>query len=123
MILDSSPASQIPASDPPWPPTVHVRSVLRRVRRRLHAAPRQERPSLRDPWSYLGLFHAGELTYLAKCGYWPLPARALAWVGEPPADRARRQRKWRRRVEAVVRELVAAELPEAVALLMGRAGQ
>ncbi|HKI32953.1 MAG TPA: hypothetical protein VKA46_13960 [Gemmataceae bacterium] len=106
--------------EPPWPPPAYVRRILRRARRRLHAMRRQDRPSLADPRSYVGLFPGRDLTALAKCGCWPLPARALAWLVESPADRVRRCRRRNRRIAAVVRDLLAAELPEAVAMLLRR---
>jgi hypothetical protein len=68
----------------------------------------------------LVLFPLADLTTLAKCGYWPLPAPALAWLAVSPADRVRRRQRRDRRIMAVVRDLLAAELPEAVALLLRR---
>lgn len=110
VLLDAS--SDLPEA--PWP----VRRVLTAGRRRYHGARLVSRPSLRDPRSCVGLFPARDLATLAKCGYWPLPARVLAWFAFPPAERSRRQRHWERRVEAVARRLLAAELPEAVAYLL-----
>jgi hypothetical protein len=74
-----------------WPPPVHIRRVLRRAHRRLHTLRPEDRPSLRDPQSYVGLFPLWDLTALTKCGYWPLPAPALAWLDEPHAERVRRE--------------------------------
>jgi hypothetical protein len=104
----------------PWPPSVHVRRVLRRARRRLHATRPESRPSLRDPRSYVGLLAPRDLLTLSRWSYWPLPPRALAWLAEPPATRARRRQRADRRIEAVARRFLARELPEAVALLTGR---
>lgn len=104
----------------PWPPPRPARPALANARRRYHAERPVWRPSLGDPRSYCGLFTAGELVALAKASYWPLPERALAWLAEPPRDRARRWRRRERRVAAVVREVLAAELPAAVEFLLGR---
>jgi hypothetical protein len=105
-------------SIPSWPPPVNVRRILRVARHRLHARPPFERPAdVRD------IFTVSETRELILSGAYPLSPRALAWLVEPPVVRGSRRRRWRRRVEAVVRRLLAAELPEAVALLMGRAGQ
>jgi hypothetical protein len=115
----SNPAPARP--EPPWPPLAPIRRALHRAYRRLHAQQCEDRPSLTDPRSYLGLFPFCDLTALARSGYWPLPPRALAWLAEPPLERTRRRRRWSRRIEAVVRDMLAAELPEAVALLLRRA--
>src|SRR5215470_12668714 len=122
MIPETLPAGQsVPVRfDPPWPPAPPVRRVLAAARRRYFGDRLVDRPSLQDPRSYVGLFPLRDLTILAKCGYWPLPPRALAWLGESPADRARRRKRQERRIAAVVRELLAAELPEAIAYLAGR---
>jgi hypothetical protein len=90
-----------------------VRRILRRARRRLHALPPLERPAdLHD------IFTAAEAQALAREGAYPLPARALVRIAEPPAARACRRRRQDRRIAAVVRDLLADELPEAVALLL-----
>lgn len=107
---------------PSWPPPGHARRVLRRARRRYHALQKVYRPSLGDPRSYVGLFKMNELVTLAKCGYWPLPWRALAWLVELATKRALRLERQRRRVEAITRRLIAAELPEAVDYLLRRSG-
>jgi hypothetical protein len=60
------------------------------------------------------------LIALAKRGCWPLPARALAWLAKPPAERARCRKRRERRIAAVVRDLLAADLPEAIAYPAGR---
>jgi len=93
-----------------WPPPVHVQRVLRRARRMLRAMPRECRPSLRDPRSYVGLFRARDLLTLSRWSHWPLPRRALAWLAAPPAECARR---WRR-ADHRTRRLLAAELPAAL---------
>ncbi len=104
---------------PPWPPPVHVRPALRRARRRLHALRPSCRPSLSDPSSCLGLFPPLDLLALAQSGCWPLPSLALGWLGEPPAERARRRKRREQRIAAVVREVMVAELPEAINYLSG----
>jgi len=82
--------------------------------------PRNERPSLSDPRSYVGVFPLRDLLILARWSYWPLPARALAWLAEPPGERARRRQRTAQRIEAVTRLLLAADLPDAVAYLARR---
>jgi hypothetical protein len=103
-----------------WPPPCPVRRVLVRARRRYHCTLPEERPSLCDPRSYVGLFLVAELTALARYDCWPLPRQALAWVAESPEDRTRRRRHKARRVEDVVRRLLVAELPDAINYLVGR---
>jgi hypothetical protein len=100
-----------------------VRTVLAAARRRYHRERRVCRPSLDDPRSYVGLFTLSDLTTLARCRCWPLPPPALAWLAEPPRARGRRRRRCAERVAAVVRDVLAAELPEAVAYLGRRNGR
>jgi hypothetical protein len=80
----------------------------------------EDRPSLHDPRSYIGLFLSRDLLALMLSSYWPLPSRALAWLAEPPAARTRRRERRERGLAAVVREVLAADLPEAVAYLTRR---
>ena len=100
---------------PSWSPPVHVRPVLCHARRRYQQLSPAQRPALHGPQSYLGLFEMTDLITLAQHGYWPLPQEALAWLAEPRADRAHRWRRTVRRMEKIIRNLIADELPEAVA--------
>jgi hypothetical protein len=56
-----------------------------------------------------------DLITLAKSSYWPLPQKALDWIAESPADRARRQKRMARRMGNIIRNVLATELPEAIA--------
>jgi hypothetical protein len=105
-----------------WPPPVHIRRVLRLARRRLYAMRPEDRPSLRDPRSYVGLFLSPDLLALSRSSYWPLRPWALAWLAEPPAARALRRERRERGIAAVVREVLTADLPEALTFLTGRNG-
>jgi hypothetical protein len=121
MILPSDiPADNYRRHDPAWPPPPAVREVLRRARPRYHAGRTVDRPSFANPTSYVGLFQAPELLTLARCGYWPLPPPALAWLAERPAKRRRRRRRWEDRVADVVRDVLAEDLAEAVAFVLER---
>jgi hypothetical protein len=93
---------------------------LRRAGRRYHRLPVPSRPTLADPGSYCTLFTLLELFALARARYWPLPGPALAWLREPPAARARRRRREAGRIAGVVREVLAAELPEALPALLNQ---
>jgi hypothetical protein len=95
-----------------WPPPAHVRPVLRRARRWLHALVPLERPA-----DLQAILTAAEAQTLAKCGAYPLVPSVLAWIAEPPAIRVRRRRRRERRIAAVVRKVLAAELPEALAAI------
>jgi hypothetical protein len=90
---------------------------LAAARRRYHRLPISDRPALSDPRSYCGLFDLGDLVALAKASCWPLPPEALRYLAEPPRARARRGRRLDRRIAAVVRDVLAAELPEAIAAI------
>jgi hypothetical protein len=98
----------------PWPPPAAVRWVLRATRARYHSAPLVNRPSLRCSKSWVGLLTLHDMLKLQACAYWPLPAGALAWIGEPPRERARRHRRQERHIVDVVRDVLAVDLPEAV---------
>jgi hypothetical protein len=111
-----------PSAPEPWPPPSVVRVILRRARRRYLREPATARPSL-DPMGCVGLFAAEELVILAQHGQWPLSSRALRWLVEPPADRARRRQRRARRIEAAARRLLAAELPSVLRYLRGRPQQ
>jgi hypothetical protein len=100
--------------DRPWPPPLVLQRVLAAARRRYHHEPLVQRPSLHDPQNCVGLFALPDLLTLAKCGYWPLSAQALAWLTRSPSERARRRRRLDRRIAAVVREIMAADLPAAL---------
>jgi hypothetical protein len=123
MIRDPTSAGQTASVrlEPPWLPTSPVRRVLAAARRHYHSARVVDRPSLRDPSGYAGLFPLHDLRTLAKCGYWPLPPRALDWLSEPPAERAQRQRRVRQGVRREVVRLLAKHLPGAVEALVKRA--
>jgi hypothetical protein len=125
MIFGTLPVVQSGSVRPeqPWPPARSVRRVLAAARSRYHRLRLPWRPSLRDPRSYVGLFPVSDLPTLALASCWPLPPRALAWLEESPPQRARRQRRLDRRIAAVVRDLLTAELPAAVAYLRGRESQ
>jgi hypothetical protein len=101
-----------------WPPPVHVRPALRHARRRYHQLPLVQRPATNN---FVGLFTLADLITLAQHGYWPLPQKALVWIAETPLDRARRQKRSVQKVKTVVRDVLAEELPAAVAFLVGRA--
>jgi hypothetical protein len=76
------------------------------------------------PTDLHAILTASEAQALAKRGAYPLPPAALAWLGEPPATRARARLRRERRIAAAVRDVLTAELPEAVALLLeGRTGR
>jgi hypothetical protein len=113
--------SRIQETDPPgkpalpWPPPRLVRRALVAASRRLHALPRFELPA-----DLHAILTAAEGRLLATLGYWPLPAPARAWLAEPPAERARRRKRWERRIRAVVLDILAAELPGAVAVVLRR---
>jgi hypothetical protein len=109
--------------EPPWPPAYAVRRVLAAARSRYHCLSPSRRPSLRDPRSYIGLFPASDLLALSCSSYWPLPREALAWLAEPPAARSLRRERRERGIAAVVREVLTADLPEAVAYLTRRNGR
>jgi hypothetical protein len=84
-----------------WPPPRPVRPILAAARRHYHRLPVPRRPALSDPTSYLGLFTRAQLVALACSGYWPLPAKALAWLAASPRTPARRRQRIARLVEAV----------------------
>jgi hypothetical protein len=100
---------------PPPGEQAPLRRILRRVRRRLHALPFLERPA-----DLHALLTAAEAQALARSGAYPLPPAALAWLTESPAARSRRRERWARRIAAVVRSVLADELPEAIDYLLGR---
>jgi hypothetical protein len=81
---------------------------------------RECRPSLAEPTSCVGLFSACDLHSLLLACYWPLPAPARDWLARPPGDETRRRNRRKLQITAVVREVLAAELPEAFAYLLGR---
>jgi hypothetical protein len=95
-----------------------VRHVLRRVRRRFHALPPLTRPA-----DLHAILTAAEAHALAKSGAYPLSRAALAWLADPPAASARRIRRREQQIAAVVRDVLTAELPEVVALLLKRDAQ
>jgi hypothetical protein len=90
-----------------------VRSALRAVARRYAALPRHQRPA-----NVHDLLTADEAQALVRGGQYPPTPEALANLTDPA--RARRRRRFRRRVEAIVRDVLAAELPAALAVLLGR---
>src|SRR5262249_13351485 len=96
----------------PWPPPPAVQSVL------LDAQGRYGKPSpnLRCPSSAVGLFTAGDLLTLAQWNYWPLPRRVVAWLacGDDRFDR----HLSREQVVAIVRDTLAADLPDALTYLL-----
>jgi len=98
----------------PWPPPAAVRPTLRRVRAALHQLPRVEWPALHHPPSALVLFYLPELVRLARFGLWPLPPRYLRWLRLPPGEASSRQRRVRRRVEMIARDLLVTEGPELI---------
>ncbi|HVS37902.1 MAG TPA: hypothetical protein VMS17_20250 [Gemmataceae bacterium] len=97
-----------------------VHAVLAAARRRYHAAAHTERPPLDQLQNCIGLFTAPELVLLAKGGCWPLPEKAMALIATAPAERRRRRLLVRRLARAELRRILRAELPEAVAVLVGR---
>jgi hypothetical protein len=80
--MDTPPSPALPRA---------VRPILRRARTRYHRLRPSDRPPLDQAASAAGLFGAEELVELARAGYWPLPAEAMAWLRERPG-RARRRR-------------------------------
>src|SRR5262249_4024392 len=102
-----------------WPPPVHVRPALFRARRRYHAARLVDRPRSRPRRPWVGLSPLRPLTDPARAGPCPCPAGAWACPAEPPSNRPRHRNRQERRISAVVREVLAAELPEAIAYLAG----
>jgi hypothetical protein len=115
--MNVSPAAQCGSL---WPPPRPVRPALAVARRRYHALPLASRPALADPVSYCGLFTLPDLLTLAGSACWPLSPEALTWIAEPPRARARRRRRRAERVTALVSDVLVAELPAAVAYLVGR---
>lgn len=101
------------ALEPPWPPPPNVRAVLAAARRRYRAASVFERPALGCPSSVIGLFPHDELLALAVAGFWPLGARALAWLG--------RRRRPSSRVRRAVADMLSEHLPDAVEALVSQA--
>jgi hypothetical protein len=97
-----------------------VRRIVRQARRRYWRWRIPGRPSLADPTSYLVLFRPDELTALARGGFWPLPPEALARIGEAPAERKRRRREFRLRVEAAPAEILTTRAPAVRSLLFAR---
>ncbi len=98
-----------------WPPIRAVRRVLAAARRRCQAMPITERPASHCPTSVLGLFTANELLILAQSGYYPLPARAVAYI----AVKQGYVRRDRHRIARVVRRVLATDLRDALAVLKG----
>ena len=95
-------ATTNPAS--PWPPAPAVRRALVAVRRRWRRL-RRRGPSY-VPARLEDLLTCSERITLAVHAYYPLPARARHYVT------ARRRR---RRLDETVRQILAADLPEALA--------
>jgi hypothetical protein len=119
MILPHKPsAKRHGRGDSAIPPS--VRPVLRAARRRYRAYRVPQRPALADPVACAVLFPLRDLRTLALAGWWPLPPQALAWLRERPGDRPRRRR---RRLAALVRRVLAADLPDALNVLLGRDGR
>jgi hypothetical protein len=54
---------------------------------------------------------------MAMWGRWPLCDEAIAWLKQPPAERIARRRSRDERIAAVAREVLAADLPGALAYL------
>ncbi len=103
---------------PSWSPPVHIRSVLCRAGRRYHQLAPVQRPALHDPRACVELFDLSDLITRAQHGFWPLPQEALAWIAASRADRAHRWRRTARRMENIIRHVLADELPEALAAVM-----
>jgi hypothetical protein len=99
------------------PPPKAVRGVLRLATRRLHRLATPARPALHDPTAAMVLFTGPELACLARWNYWPLCDEAIAWLKQSPADRAARRLRREARIAAVAREVLAADLPGALAYL------
>jgi hypothetical protein len=114
-----APGSRLPL----WPPARPIRRVLAAARKRYLRERPEGRPALADTGDCCGLFTRSDLLTLARFGYWPLPPQALAWLAESPWARACRRRRWADRIAAVVREVLAAELPAAVAYLARQNGR
>jgi hypothetical protein len=91
-----------------------VAAILRRARQRYHGSRLPYRPAL-VPTSVLGLFPLLDLIALAKAGAWPLSKRQIRQLVQPP--RARRRRRWYSRMAALVRKIIASDLPEALNVL------
>jgi hypothetical protein len=73
-----------------------------------------ERPA---PNNFVGLFSLSNLTTLSTSGFWPLTPKVIALIQELPLDRLRRRRLAKQRVKGVVRDVLIAELPNAVAFI------
>jgi hypothetical protein len=91
--------------------TVQILLILKAARRR-YGTPRYGRPPLNNPTCCNGLFDVGEMDELARSGYWPLPPSAIDYIAGRPTRR--------QQIAAVVRDVLAAELPEVLDYLEGR---
>ncbi len=103
-----------------WPPPPPVLRVLAAARLRYHRTPQTSRPSLSQPHNAITLFPRGDQEILMRSNYWPLSERAIRFLGRTPAERRRSRGRFERRVAEVVREVLAADLPAAVAFLLRR---
>jgi hypothetical protein len=96
--------------------------------RRMHGEPDPVRVEL-PPYPQAGDKEGWEEWWRRHNAAFADAGAAADGINDPPAPkpdpaRRRRRRRFRQRVESVVRDLLAAELPEAVALLLERrAGQ
>lgn len=103
-----------------WPPPRHIRRILSAARTRYRKLKFYERPALNHVGCYLSLFTEEEARVLREWGYLLLPPQAQRFMRIPQYVTDARRRRFEQRVAAVVRDLLAKELPEAVEYILRR---